>query len=177
MWVGVEAGQDACGASEEELRKPYWDLVVSPDAPRDMLSIKIISGHRLPKPKGANPSRSEIIDPFVELHFHGVEDDVSECTPLQKTKWISNNGFDPMWDETFKFEIARPDLAHLVFVVRDHDDFSVTSDQFIGQASIPLRLMRPGYRVIPLRRADLSPIPDAHLFCKIEWRRSHWGRG
>ena len=57
----------------------------------------------------------------------GVKED--ENTFVSRT--IDDNGFNPEWDETFTFEVSRPDIAVLLFTVWDKD---VTSrDDFIGQ--------------------------------------------
>jgi len=57
----------------------------------------------------------------------GVKED--EKTFVSRT--IDDNGFNPEWDETFTFEVSRPDIAVLLFTVWDKD---VTSrDDFIGQ--------------------------------------------
>jgi len=57
------------------------------------LSVHVISGNQLPKPGGKKAG--EIIDPFVTVMIHGVSDDFKS----QSTKFISNNGFNPVWDE------------------------------------------------------------------------------
>ena len=78
------------------LKPEYMRLVHSP-TPRPApytLVIHIISGQQLPKPNGA--TSGEIVDPFVIVH-------VNAPPPLNsheyKTKTVSNNGFNPVWNE------------------------------------------------------------------------------
>ena len=136
----------------------YWSVALDPFAPTDKLTIKIISAHYLPKPAGANVDRSEIIDPFVEMKMFGVDMDVDDG---KRTKVITDNGFNPLWNESFDFAVRVPELANLIFIVKDKDLFS---EAVIAQAGVPCRLLRPGYRVLPLRRPDGAPILHAFLF-------------
>ena len=50
-------------------------------------------------------------------------------------------GFDPIWNETFTFNIIMPELALIRFVVMDKD---VVSDDYIGQATFPVNSLREG---------------------------------
>ena len=78
--------------------------------PEFILEVEVISGQKIPKPK--NETKGEIVDPFVELQVHGI---ASDDTKLMVTKVIDNNGFNPIWKETFKFEVRKPELAVLTF--------------------------------------------------------------
>jgi Ca2+-dependent lipid-binding protein len=143
----------------------YWNLMIDPFAPTDKLTVKVISAHYLPKPLGSNVDRSEIIDPFVEMHMSGVEEDMDDS---KRTKVITDNGFNPIWNESFDFMVRVPDLATMLFVIKDKDVFS---EGLIAQTALPLRLCRPGFRVLPLRHADGRPIMHAFLFCLFAWKR------
>ena len=55
--------------------------------PLQLVSIRIISGQRLPKPEGGDKD-GEVIDPYVVVSFTGVPADKYEC----KTKVINDNG-------------------------------------------------------------------------------------
>lgn len=151
--------------SPEEESKRYWDLLLKPEQNRaDRFVITIVSAHFLPKPLGEDEVRSEIIDPFVEVHVCGFSQDEA----MWKTKVIDDNGFNPEFNETTSFTIRKYELDMLLFIVKDKDTFG---EQFIGQNCFPLKLVRPGYRIVPLRRPDSSPIPDAFLFVHIRWER------
>ena len=63
-------------------------------ANKKIISIKIISGQNLPEPDSSEFLK-DIIDPYVQIKIHGVKADESEA----KTKFISDNGFNPFWNE------------------------------------------------------------------------------
>ena len=65
---------------------------------------------------------TDIIDPYVVVSVSGVRKDVSKRF---KTRTVSNNGFHPVWDETFTFPIRRPDHAILVIQARPRSRLSV----------------------------------------------------
>jgi Ca2+-dependent lipid-binding protein len=64
------------------------------------LTIKIISGQNLPEPSSSEFIK-DIIDPYVQVKIFGVKADEKE----QKTKFISDNGFNPFWNELEFLEI------------------------------------------------------------------------
>ncbi|XP_062518362.1 1-phosphatidylinositol 4,5-bisphosphate phosphodiesterase eta-2-like isoform X2 [Corticium candelabrum] len=106
-----------------------------------VLTLKIISGQQLPKPKGVE--KGEIIDPYVKVEIAGLPADCSEC----RTKVVDDNGFNPTWNQTFSFNIIMSEMALIRFVVMDKD---VVSDDYIGQATFPINSLQEGYRHIHL---------------------------
>ena len=69
---------------------------------------------------------------------------------IQKTtKTISDNGLNPVWDETFHFKILNPDLALVRFCIYDEDIFE--HHDFIGHFTLPVGLVQAGYRSVQLR--------------------------
>jgi len=48
-----------------------------------------------------------MVSPFVEVEICGADYDNTKF----KTKTISDNGFNPVWDEFFDFTCKNPDLA------------------------------------------------------------------
>ena len=48
-----------------------------------------------------------IASPFVEVEVIGAEYDAAKV----KTRVVQDNGFNPVWDETFSLRILNPDLA------------------------------------------------------------------
>ena len=68
------------------------------------IGIKIISGQHIPKAEGSD----DIIDPYVKIRLRGHPDDEvdsdGEKINKGKTESVKNNGFNPLWNETFQFE-------------------------------------------------------------------------
>ena len=58
-----------------------------------------------------------------------------------RTRTVSHNGYNPIFDEMFEFRIMLPELALLRFVVLDDDHIG---DCFIGQYTIPVDCVREG---------------------------------
>ncbi|XP_053133809.1 inactive phospholipase C-like protein 1 isoform X3 [Hemicordylus capensis] len=116
---------------------------IVPGVSPQVLHVKIISGQNFPKPKGAC-AKGDVIDPYVCIEVHGIPADCTE----QRTKTVQQNSDNPIFDESFEFQINLPELAMVRFVVLD-DDY--IGDEFIGQYAIPLECVQPGYRHIPLR--------------------------
>ena len=61
---------------------------------------------------------------------------------------IDDNGFNPIWNKVFKFDVERPECAIVTFDVMDKD---VASSDFIAFASVSVSCLRNGLRNIPLR--------------------------
>ncbi|XP_033823156.2 1-phosphatidylinositol 4,5-bisphosphate phosphodiesterase eta-2 [Periophthalmus magnuspinnatus] len=119
---------------------------------KTQLVLKIISGQQLPKPKDSMlGDRGEIIDPFVEVEIIGLPIDCKK----QQTRVVDDNGFNPMWEETLVFNIKMPQIALVRFEVWDHDPIG---RDFIGQRTIALRSMLPGYRHVYLEGMAESSI-------------------
>ncbi len=95
-------------------------------------------------------------------------------TTSKQTKSVANNGFSPVWSQSFDFFVQMPELAIVRFSVYDQ----ASGGDFIGQYSAPLDCLRPGYRHIHLENEKGDPLPFASLFVKIQissgGRSSHW---
>uniref|UniRef100_A0A915HX50 Phosphoinositide phospholipase C n=1 Tax=Romanomermis culicivorax TaxID=13658 RepID=A0A915HX50_ROMCU len=127
------------------------------------LKIKIISGHYLPKPTTNPPIVNDIVDPFVTVQIYGFYSDSQKY----KTKKIDNNGFNPYWNETCQFKLKYPELAFVRFLVEDYDIAS--SNDFVGEFSLPVRLLKQGYGHVRLRTGSRHhKDPTAVLFVHIE---------
>ncbi|XP_027691728.1 1-phosphatidylinositol 4,5-bisphosphate phosphodiesterase delta-1 isoform X2 [Vombatus ursinus] len=125
---------------------------------RQRLRVRVISGQQLPK---VNKNQNSIVDPKVTVEIHGVTRD----NDRRETAVISNNGFNPMWDVEFKFEVDVPELALVRFVVEDYD--SSSKNDFVGQCTIPFFSLKKGYRHIHLLSKNGDQYPSATLFVKI----------
>uniref|UniRef100_A0A673J7Y6 Phosphoinositide phospholipase C n=1 Tax=Sinocyclocheilus rhinocerous TaxID=307959 RepID=A0A673J7Y6_9TELE len=130
-----------------------------PGVSPQLLHIKIISGQNLPKPKGSG-AKGDVVDPYVYVEIHGIPADCAE----QRTKTIHQNGDNPIFDESFEFQINLPELAMVRFVVLD-DDY--IGDEFIGQYTIPFECIQPGFRHIPLQSLTGEVLPHAWLFVHV----------
>lgn len=129
------------------------------------LSIEIISGFCLPKPRKG--SKGDVVDPLVSLFIEGPDMD---NTP-KLTKAISNNGFHPVWRGTganeFIWEVRRRSVSSLVLQVFDKDRLG--SDGLLGEAIIPLKLLHRGYRRVGLHDVAGYLIPGACILCHVSY--------
>ncbi|KAM9349118.1 1-phosphatidylinositol 4,5-bisphosphate phosphodiesterase delta-1-like [Symphorus nematophorus] len=122
------------------------------------LHVMVISAQQLPK---VNKKKSSIVDPLVKVQVHGVPADVAE----KGTYYIDNNGFNPTWNENFQFDVYVPELALVRFIVEDYD--STSSNEFVGQYTVPLNSLQMGYRHVPLLNKNGDLLPSAGLFVHI----------
>uniref|UniRef100_A0A3Q3RB39 Phosphoinositide phospholipase C n=1 Tax=Monopterus albus TaxID=43700 RepID=A0A3Q3RB39_MONAL len=130
-----------------------------PGVSPQLLHVKVISGQNLPKPRGSG-AKGDVVDPYVYVEIHGIPADCAE----RRTRTVTQNGDNPIFDESFEFQIILPELAMVRFVVLD-DDF--IGDDFIGQYTIPLECLQPGYRHVPLQFLTGEELPHAKLFVHV----------
>ncbi|XP_077403984.1 inactive phospholipase C-like protein 2 [Vanacampus margaritifer] len=124
-----------------------------------LLHVKVISGQNLPKPRGS-VAKGDVVEPYVYVEIHGIPADCTE----RRTRTVSQNCDNPVFDESFEFQINLPELAMVRFVVLD-DDF--IGDEFIGQYTIPLECLQPGYRHVPLQSLTGEDLPHSKLFVHV----------
>ncbi|KAJ1473454.1 C2 domain-containing protein [Baffinella frigidus] len=121
----------------------------------------IFGEQRLPN----NNNSRDIIDPYVKLDLHGVGSDNKQG--LYKTRTVLDNGFNPVFNngrgETFAFEIYDPDSAILRIIAMDED---VGQDDFIGACSVPVSVLRAGYRHVPLLDEYNTAVRQAGILCR-----------
>ncbi|XP_048035419.1 1-phosphatidylinositol 4,5-bisphosphate phosphodiesterase delta-3-A isoform X1 [Megalobrama amblycephala] len=125
-----------------------------------LLTIKVISAQQLPKPD--KEKLSSIVDPLVWVQTYGVPIDNN----TKKTHRIDNNGFNPRWDCTFKFQLHVPELVLVRFMVEDHD--YATRNDFLGQFTLPFTSMQTGYRHVHLLKGDGSYMSPSSLFIHVK---------
>uniref|UniRef100_A0A8C8RQZ9 Phosphoinositide phospholipase C n=1 Tax=Pelusios castaneus TaxID=367368 RepID=A0A8C8RQZ9_9SAUR len=130
-----------------------------PGVSPQLLHVKIISGQNFPKPKGSG-AKGDVVDPYVYVEIHGIPADCAE----QRTKTVHQNGDNPIFDESFEFQINLPELAVVRFVVLD-DDY--IGDEFIGQYTIPFECLQTGYRHVPLQSLTGEILAHAFLFVHV----------
>ncbi|XP_023684758.2 inactive phospholipase C-like protein 1 isoform X1 [Paramormyrops kingsleyae] len=151
------AQNGGCGYVLQPAAKPAPDR--PPASLGRTLRVRVISAHGLPKPQGSG-AKGDIIDPYVVLELHGVSADCAE----EHTSTAAQNQDDPLFDETFEFQVSVPELAVLRFVVLD-DDY--ITDDFIGQYSVSFECLQPGFRTVPLLGLTGRPVPHASLFVHV----------
>lgn len=103
--------------------------------------IRIISAQHLPKKNLEDPF---VVDPFVKVSIFGIE---SDCQS-QRSDSVENNGLNPVWDHRMIFKIHRPELALILFEVRDQNRYS--RSECLGQACFPIEILQRGFRHIKL---------------------------
>ncbi|XP_064631376.1 uncharacterized protein LOC135489776 isoform X2 [Lineus longissimus] len=80
--------------------------------------------------------------PYVEVEITGIPVDCAK----HKTKTVSRNAINPIWNDTFTFQVMFQDLAFIRFTVVD-----IGSNHIMSQRTIPLSSLRQGYRHVRLR--------------------------
>ncbi|XP_069761360.1 1-phosphatidylinositol 4,5-bisphosphate phosphodiesterase delta-3-like isoform X2 [Narcine bancroftii] len=130
---------------------------------KTQLIIDVITAQQLPKVN--KDKKNSIVDPLVRVEVHGVPDD----NATRRTRHVANNGFNPVWNESLRFTVTVPELALIRFVVEDYD--SSSSNDFIGQFTLPFSSMKEGYRHVHLLSRDAAPLSPATLFIRVRMKR------
>ncbi|TKS87708.1 1-phosphatidylinositol 4,5-bisphosphate phosphodiesterase delta-1 [Collichthys lucidus] len=134
-------------------------LTEGPWLKKKTFHIMVISAQQLPKIN--KDKHKSIVDPLVRVEIYGVSADNAS----KETHYIENNGFNPMWNERFQFDIHVPELAMVRFVVEDYD--STSQNDLIGQYCLPLTSVQNGYRHVPLLTKSGDVISSAGLFVHL----------
>ncbi|CAD5214162.1 unnamed protein product [Bursaphelenchus xylophilus] len=126
------------------------------------LKLTVIAGRHLSR-KDYNKG---ICSPFVHIEMSGLPTDTrTDCTNT-----ITSNGLNPFWNETFEFDVYRPELALIRFLVEDGDFVGPKTDPFIGQAVFPVDCLRPGFRSVPLLNQSSEPLEISSLLVFVQIR-------
>jgi len=108
------------------------------------LTIKVLSGSCLPKPKGLRSG--DCIDPYVKVTVYDVVNAEKETVVSQATSVAPSNGFFPIWrQEKFSFSVESWSVAMLQVTVYDK-----LKEEFIASTSIPISCLRRGIRCVKL---------------------------
>uniref|UniRef100_A0A3Q3WDB4 Phosphoinositide phospholipase C n=1 Tax=Mola mola TaxID=94237 RepID=A0A3Q3WDB4_MOLML len=134
-------------------------LTNGPWLKRKTFHVMLISAQQLPKLN--KDKHKSIVDPLVRVELYGIPADNAS----KETHYIENNGFNPMWNEKFQFEIHVPELVMVRFVVEDYD--STSQNDLIGQYCLPLTSIKNGYRHVPLLTKRGDVICSAGLFVHL----------
>uniref|UniRef100_A0A3Q3GHQ2 1-phosphatidylinositol 4,5-bisphosphate phosphodiesterase gamma n=1 Tax=Kryptolebias marmoratus TaxID=37003 RepID=A0A3Q3GHQ2_KRYMA len=121
------------------------------------VQLQVLGARHLPK------NGRSIVCPFVEVEICGADYDNCKC----KTDVVADNGLNPVWvQKQFVFDIHNPTFSFLRFVVYEEDMFS--DPNFLAQATYPVRLLRTGYRSVPLKNSYNEELELASLLVHIE---------
>jgi hypothetical protein len=157
------------------------------------LTVTVIGGHKLPNLGENIHHQDRSIDPYVCLSLSGSLADSSPSHKYHgnhhhhhlhhhhhhphgyhqenaKTKIVHDNDLNPFWGETFEFHLLLPDLATLLFVVRDHlvIGHDMMQPDLIGQYALPVASIRQGFRAMPLKNKGGETHPfGACLFIQV----------
>ncbi|XP_028288228.1 1-phosphatidylinositol 4,5-bisphosphate phosphodiesterase delta-1a isoform X2 [Parambassis ranga] len=134
-------------------------LTQGPWLKRKTFHIMVISAQQLPKIN--KDKEKSIVDPLVRVEIYGVPADNAS----KETRYILNNGFNPMWNEKFQFDINVPELAMVRFVVEDYD--TASQNDLVGHYCLPLTSIQNGYRHVPLLTKRGAVICSAGLFVHL----------
>jgi len=130
------------------------------------LIVTVVAAYQLPKKAGTGKEESvkgSVVNPYVSVKTRGVTVDTHNL----KTGTVKGNGFNPIFNKDLKFPLAVPELAHILFIVRND---VVGSDEFIGQYSCQVSNLRPGLRMLPLKDANCATYDKALLLVNIQWK-------
>jgi phosphatidylinositol phospholipase C delta len=108
------------------------------------LSVRVLSGSCLPKPKGQRTG--DCIDPYVKVAVYDVMNEEKEIITMYQTDVVQQNGFFPIWhQEKLQFTVEHWAVAMLQLTVHDK-----SRDDFIASSSIPISCLRRGIRSVKL---------------------------
>ncbi|XP_070574181.1 1-phosphatidylinositol 4,5-bisphosphate phosphodiesterase gamma-1-like isoform X2 [Ptychodera flava] len=128
------------------------------------LSINLMGARHLVK------SGRGIASPFIEVEVFGAEYDGNN---KYRTKTKVDNGFNPVWMESFEFDIINPHVAMIRFSVQDEDMFG--DPNFLGQAVYQITSLRTGYRSVPLKNGYSEDLELASLLIHVDIRNATEG--
>jgi phosphatidylinositol phospholipase C, delta len=140
------------------------------------LSVRILSGSCLPKPKGQKAG--DCIDPYVKVTVHDIKNEEKETSTTYSTTIVQKNGYFPIWHnatskDRFSFIIENGAVAMLQLEVYTKGDIG-QSDEFIANAAIPISCLRQGYRSVQLvdeNNTRTGPFDFASLLIEIKLRQ------
>ncbi|GAX84834.1 hypothetical protein CEUSTIGMA_g12255.t1 [Chlamydomonas eustigma] len=151
------------------IRKPQWMLEGAaenedlPSPPARHLAVHVYSAC-YPQGRSCMCAKDDLL---VQVEVKGMPMDNNKF----KTQYIQDSG-RLVVDKTFMFPTLFPELAVLIFVVKDHD---VDKDDALGYFSLPLATLSPGKYKLPILNHDGKPAPNAWLKVGLEWQKGPAG--
>lgn len=141
-------------------------------------TIDIISAQQLMRPFNLGERRT--VNPYVEVEVFLADDkrDKQEANgqplrgPLRnRTKIIKENGFNPVFDNTFTFNVKTkyPDLVFVRWSVKLSDGGSYNDrSPAVATYTAKLTSLKQGYRTLPLLDHNGDRYLFSTLFCRIK---------
>ena len=122
--------------------------------------LQIISAQQLPRPNES--LTGDVVDPLCEVEMLVP----GQSAVKFKTRHVSDNGFNPLWNEQFKFRVdyEHHELVFFRFVVQDED---IKFSDMIASFTISLDCLQEGYRHIQLQDPSGDPYLYSTLFIKV----------
>jgi len=96
----------------------------------------------------------------LQIEIHGIATDGA----VERTQTIKNNGFNPVWNERKQFTVRCPQLALVLFRVRDD---GWIGDTTVADYCLPMRCMQTGYRMIALKDHQGNTIGPTGLLVHV----------
>ncbi|CAO3569789.1 unnamed protein product [Mortierella alpina] len=130
------------------------------------ITIELISAQQLPRPNEAQTG--DVVDPVCEIELLVP----GQSSVKYKTHHVSDNGFNPVWQQSFSFRVdyEHHELVFFRFVVQDED---IKFSDLIASYCISLDCLQEGYRHIPLHDPSGDPYLYSTLFLKISIQPAH----
>ncbi|KAF8937226.1 Phospholipase C [Haplosporangium gracile] len=124
------------------------------------VTLEIISAQQLPRPNEAQSG--DVIDPVCEVEMLVP----GQSAIKYKTRHVNDNGFNPLWQESFKFRVdyEHHQLVFFRFVVQDED---IKFSDLIASYCISLDCLQEGYRHIQLHDPSGDPYLYSTLFIRV----------
>jgi len=168
----------------QALREAHKDLLTH--RTKHCLKVRVISAQQLPRPRDSQGHEivdKSVMDPYVEVSLLVPEwthspflppDSDAKYTPASgpqvggatsarvvsnKTKVVRNNGFNPVWEESFSLPFdCVGDMKDLVFVKFAVKGDGQDSDEPLAQYVTALGCLRQGNFSFPDPRGAVKPI-------------------
>uniref|UniRef100_A0A915D160 Phosphoinositide phospholipase C n=1 Tax=Ditylenchus dipsaci TaxID=166011 RepID=A0A915D160_9BILA len=133
-------------------------------------STPVLSASGSNSPTGNNFPINLTLQVISGRHLSRKDHNKGICSPFVEDKYCYLKWPQPNVDDTFVFNIFRPEVALLRFSVEDGDFVGPKADPFIGQAVFPLDCIRNGFRSIPLLNQFSEPLELSALMVHVEIR-------
>jgi phosphatidylinositol phospholipase C eta len=157
---------------------PKFDPSYIPMSPSKILIVEIISGWKLKRDK---PRKDGLLNPYVKIQVYGnlasektkaktkvvdilfffflTTEQLLSCILVLfffssfsfLNSFLQNNGYNPVWKETFTFPLYLTEASILLLQVMDTGGFGVKSDETIAYATFLIDELEEGYKSIPLK--------------------------
>ncbi|CAL1201298.1 Phosphatidylinositol-specific phospholipase C, X domain family protein [Candida parapsilosis] len=156
------------------LRKPIiksskFFKMFQPASKTIRFNISIIGAHQLSKPKDTD----DVINPFVSCEIIGADKLNWNSSSMEpgRTRVITDNGFNPIWNEAFSGTITGSlDLVFVKFVVHTVSNVDKMEDAHpLGLLVAKLGYLKQGYRYLYLNDLFGEQLVYSSLFVKISY--------